>query len=115
MLVGIGWFGAQPAAAQDFTATHYGESYNGRGMGCGGTYWSSEPNILAVGPSRYREWPCGTQIEITGPGGTLVVTRTDSCPGCGPNLLDLSEAGNSIVCGGRPHTCRVSIQVLDRD
>lgn len=90
--------------------THYGESYNGQNMGCDGVYWSWDPYILAVSPSRYSEWPCGTVLEITGPGGTLVVARTDSCPGCGPNLLDLSEAGSERVCGFVGN-CPVTVRV----
>lgn len=90
--------------------THYGESYNGQTMGCGGTYWSTEPNIVAVGPMHYAEWPCGTQFEITGPGGTLVAMRTDSCPGCGFHHFDLSEIGSYMVCG-YVGNCEITFQV----
>mgnify|MGYP001579982932 CR=1 FL=1 len=95
-------------------ATHYGESYNGQRMGCSGApYRSEDPTILAVGPGRYAAWPCGTRLLVTGPVGEIVVTRQDSCPGCAPNVLDLSERGNELVCGAPPHTCRVTIRVLD--
>lgn len=92
------------------TATHYGESYQGSPMGCGGRYSSFDPSIVAVGPSRYREWPCGTELIVEGPAGSIVVTRQDSCPGCSPNMLDLSEAGNATVCGAPAHTCPVTIR-----
>lgn len=93
-------------------ATHYGESYNGQPLGCSGAgvYRSRDPSIVAVGPARYREWPCGTQLLVRGPAGSVVVRRVDSCPGCGANVLDLSEAAHEIVCGFG--TCRVTIQVL---
>ena len=90
-------------------ATHYGRSYQGRTMGCGGTYDSDNPQILAVGPSRYAEWPCGHRLVISGPAGSLELRRTDSCPGCAPNVVDLSEAGVRIVCGGE-FTCKVNIR-----
>ena len=105
-------------ASEIVHATHYGESYNGSPMGCispNGSrqyYDSNNPTILAVGPTRYAEWPCGTQLLITGPAGTIQVTRTDSCPGCSHNVIDLSELGNELVCGSPPHTCRVTIQVM---
>jgi hypothetical protein len=92
-------------------ATHYGESFTGGVLGCGtGLYDPRNPVILAVGPSRYREWPCGTLLRVCGPAGCAVVERHDSCPGCGPSVVDLSEAGNALVCGEPPHTCRVTMQ-----
>lgn len=105
---------APGAAAIQGYATHYGPSYNGSPLGCAGygVYRSGDPTIVAVGPARYREWPCGTLLRLCGPAGCAVVVRKDSCPGCGPYLLDLSEAANTAVCGSTPHTCRVSIEVL---
>lgn len=93
-------------------ATHYGESYNGQTMRCGGIYSSDNPNIAAVSPARYQEWPCGSKIQICGPAGCHTVTRTDACPGCYANLIDLSESGNRLVCGIPEHTCRVTIQLI---
>ncbi len=93
-------------------ATSYGASYNGHSMGCGGVYSSSDITIMAVSPARYREWPCGTQVQVCGPAGCIVVTRQDACPGCYANLVDLSEAGNAAVCGSPPHTCRVTLQLV---
>lgn len=29
----------------------------------------------------------------------IVVIRQDSCPGCAPNVIDLSERGSELVCG----------------
>jgi hypothetical protein len=92
-------------------ATHYGESYNGSPLGCGGVYSSADTTIMAVSPARYAEWPCGTQIQICGSAGCIIATRRDACPGCYANLVDLSEKGNALVCGV-PSTCRVTLQVV---
>jgi hypothetical protein len=93
-------------------ATHYGESYQGLPLGCGGKlYDTADPQILAVSPARYSEWPCGTVLVITGAGGSLEVARNDSCPGCHANTVDLSEAGSLAVCGF-VGTCRVVIEVV---
>jgi hypothetical protein len=105
---------AKPAGAVIYGyATAYGPSYNGQVLGCGtGYYASDDPTIMAVGPSRYADWPCGTQIQVCGPAGCIVVTRQDGCPGCYANLVDLSEAANAAVCGAPPNTCRVTLQVV---
>jgi hypothetical protein len=95
-------------------ATHYGVSYQGGVLGCGTGYYDTDnPDIVAVGPSRYEEWPCGTMLRVCGPAGCATVTRHDACPGCSANVLDLSEAGNKLVCGDPPHTCRATIQVVE--
>ena len=85
-----------------FHATHYGVSYNGGSLGCGtGEYSSTNERILAAPPARDKEWPCGTVLRITNPanGQSIEVERHDSCPGCGPNTVDLSESGLDILCG----------------
>jgi hypothetical protein len=95
-------------------ATHYGESFTGGVLACGtGYYHPSNATILAVGPSRDADWPCGTLLRVCGPAGCAVVERQDACPGCGANVLDLSEAGNELVCGIPPHTCRVTIEEVE--
>lgn len=87
-----------------FTATRYGESYNGSPVGCSGygVYSSSKPAILAAPPSRYTSWPCGKRLTIYSPatGVSLSVVRVDSCPGCHLMHVDLSEEGLRILCGG---------------
>jgi hypothetical protein len=87
-----------------FSATHLGESFVGDTMGCAGAgvYLSEDESMLAVSPERYTEWPCGTVLRVTNPqnGQSIVVTRKDSCPGCGAYNLDLSEAGLDKL-GGR--------------
>lgn len=99
----------------DGFATHYGAHYQGRPLGCSGfgTYDTDNPYILAVSPARYADWPCGHKLLVTGPAGSHVVVRSDSCPGCHRNTIDLSEAGVLAVCGG-VHTCEVTIHDLGR-
>jgi len=93
--------GTRAAQAQEFTATHYGESYNGSPLGCSGygVYSSSDTTIAAVGYPYTAAWPCGTVLVLEGPAGTLTVVRQDTCPGCGAGLIDLSESGIIQVCG----------------
>lgn len=93
--------------------THYGDAYNGYSLGCGfGPYSSDDPTIVAVGPAREAEWPCGARLEVCGPGGCIVAMRKDGCPGCGPSTIDLSEAGLLKVCGPGTGACRARIQLL---
>ena len=100
-------------------ATHYGREYEDSTLGCpgAGVYHSADPSIIAVGPAHYSDVPCGTKLRVCRTGlGTdwlgsqhkrdqvhdvrcLVGIRQDSCPGCGPRHLDLSEAGMAILCG----------------
>lgn len=94
------------------TATHYGRSYQNQPLGCGGRYDTNDPTIAAVGPARYSQWPCGTRLLVSGPAGSAILERKDSCPGCSPTMIDLSEAANELVCGSPPHTCRVTILEL---
>lgn len=105
-----------PSIIESGRATHYGVSYQGQNMGCAGAgrYDTNNPYILAVSPALYASVPCGTYVTITGPAGSLTTPRTDSCPGCTRNLLDLSEAGSTIVCG-RPSTCNVTFTILKGD
>ena len=92
-------------------ATHYGVAYNGRTLGCGTGYYTSEnPSILAVGPTRSYEWPGGTVLEICGHLACNLVVRQDACPGCSRNVVDLSESGLDMLCGYQTSTCRVTIQ-----
>jgi hypothetical protein len=116
---------ASGVAVQGF-ATHYcnpqvdgscidsgGRNYEGRRMGCSGApYRSADASIVAVGPERYREWPCGTALRVSGPAGSIVVVRQDACPGCSANHVDLSEAGIETVCGLGAGRCAVLIEVL---
>ncbi|EFC84212.1 Rare lipoprotein A [Parafrankia sp. EUN1f] len=45
---------------------------------------------------------CGAYIQVTGPGGSVVVKVTDRCPECAPGQLDLSEQAFARIAGGVP-------------
>jgi hypothetical protein len=93
-------------------ATHYGSSYGGQTMGCGGVYSSYDPRIIAVGTAREGTWSCGTLLNVCGSSGCVVGIRQDSCPGCERNHLDLSEAGIADVCGSGAEVCDITIQAM---
>jgi hypothetical protein len=95
--------------------THYGERFNDRTLGCFGygSYSSEDPSIVAVNPVLYGELPCGTLLELCGPGGCLIAARKDSCPGCRPDGFDLSEAAFAGVCGDADGVCTASVRVLE--
>lgn len=106
----------------DGKATHYGHGYEtGEScghpgtpcdLGCGsGTYSSSNTSIVAVSPTRYADWPCGTVFEVCGVSGCIFGTRHDACPGCAANHLDLSEAGITAVCG-QLGTCTIRFRII---
>jgi hypothetical protein len=99
------------AFVEDVAITHYGESFNGNMMGCGGAHYSSDNGgIVAVGAERSQQWPCGTVLRVCGPGGCMIGVRQDSCPGCDAYHLDLSEEGLSLVCGPGSGVCRASVE-----
>ncbi len=106
-------------AALHPAAPRYGPAHTGRAtyynlpgnrMGCGGVYQPGDPTIVAVPVSRYRTWPCGTRLQVSGPAGAIVGTRQDSCPGCDAHgvIVDLSVAAHRQVCGSG--TCQVTVQ-----
>jgi len=95
----------------EFSVTRYADSLEGNSLGCTqyGTYDPDNPLIVAVGPARHFEWPCGTPLRICGPAGCITAVRADSCPGCGPNHIDMSRAGVMAVCGNATG-CSVTVQ-----
>lgn len=108
----LGWIAPAPTLSLPVTAraTFYHPSLAGGPLGCGyGPYRPSDPTVVAVSPARYREWPCGTEFQITGPAGSMRAMRKDACPGCSANHVDLSSAGSTAVCG-RPVTCTVQVR-----
>lgn len=109
--------GGEPEYEYEYNgwATHYGESYNGLTMGCGGVYSSYNETIVAV---PWRSWlgmaySCGTKLQVCGYAACLDVVVQDSCPGCDwPNMVDLSEVGIEIVCPGMG-SCPIILTVLE--
>jgi hypothetical protein len=96
----------------DVKITHYGTRFNGGQLGCwGGPYTSEDISIIAVAPSRNKQWRCGMLMNVCGPGGCIVGVRQDTCPGCETNHLDLSEEGLDAVCGPDKGVCRASVSV----
>lgn len=91
-------------------ATYYHPSLAGNRMGCmnAGWYNPSDPSVAAVGRGFVLGYACGQPITIVGPAGVLTVTQTDTCGGCGPTHIDLSEAGIVAVCGGK-HSCSIQL------
>jgi hypothetical protein len=93
--------------------THYGEQYNGRILGCGNDYYSSDnPTIVAVGPDWEGTMPCGTLLQICGSGGCIVAQRQDACPGCSQALFDLSESAFAAVCGVPRGVCNATVAIV---
>jgi hypothetical protein len=97
----------------DVAVTHYGPSFNGQKLGCSDSrYASVNGGIIAVGPERSTEWPCGTVLRVCGPGGCMVGERQDGCPGCDAYHIDVSEEGLYLVCGPGSGVCRASVEVF---
>jgi LysM repeat protein len=93
-------------------ASSYHDSFTNKPMGCmgAGLYKPTDTTIVAVGPSMYSQFPCGTSIEVCGPKGCLTGLRKDSCPGCQGYHVDLSRAGLTAVCG--PNACDIRLRRL---
>ena len=131
-----------------WTATRYGRQYEGQPLGCGpmptslhgegyghlpdmwgsgireGVYRSADSAIVAVGPDRAADIPCGSLLWVCNPNAarlgsraptdrvgvglreppTLCIlgVRADYCPGCLGDWIDLSEAGINILAGLAP-------------
>ncbi|HLF71056.1 MAG TPA: hypothetical protein VI759_02745 [Dehalococcoidia bacterium] len=98
----------------DIKVTHYGIGFNGQTLGCGNGYYTSEnETIVAVGPERHSEWPCGTPLQVCGQAGCISASRQDGCPGCSANVLDLSEAGIGRVCGDNASVCDAHVVEME--
>ena len=80
-----------PAAAVSGIATHYVLQAGG-----GNCSYPGPPKnrmYVALSPAEYASAaPCGSYLEVTGPGGSIRVKVIDQCPECKPGHIDLSEA-----------------------
>ncbi|KAG5642125.1 hypothetical protein DXG03_003597 [Asterophora parasitica] len=76
--------------ARDFTGR---ATYFEVGLGsCGWTNVDTD-YIVALSPSTYAGGVhCGKQITITNSGISATATVVDTCPGCGPDDLDMSPS-----------------------
>lgn len=92
----FGTLGPLPSPTLSGTASFYARIFEGGTTLCGTTFHHSDPTIAATAVGG---WPCHTRLTLTGPAGTLTVTRLDGCGGCRPTDVDLSEAGFQRVCG----------------
>jgi len=101
-----------PLGAVKGYASSYADSFTNKPMGCigAGLYKPTDTTIVAVGPSMYDQFPCGTSIEVCGPKGCLAGVRKDACPGCQGYHVDLSRAGLTAVCGS--NACDIRLRRL---
>lgn len=74
--------------------TYYGEALRDRPLYCGsniyGLFDPSDPTTAAMGANGP---PCGSRLQLCSESACIVVVIKDKCPGCGPDHLDLSQAG----------------------
>lgn len=94
--------------------------YNGNGAyGACGTPVDDSKITVALNVAQFNPYTpngnpnknplCGQQIQVTGPrGNSIVATIVDSCPGCGPNGIDLTPAAFNQLAD--PAAGKVSIK-----
>jgi expansin len=59
-------------------------------------------------PQQFRSGAaCGTHLEVQGPDGRVRVDVVDLCPGCAPNMINLSRAAFARVADPAPGSARV--------
>ncbi|CUU59809.1 Peptidoglycan-binding domain-containing protein, expansin [Parafrankia irregularis] len=91
----------QPGTVYRGRATHYGADGGGNCM----FDRLNDPAmpVVAMNEADYETArACGAYIQVTGPGGSVVVKVTDRCPECAPGQLDLSEQAFARIAGGVP-------------
>lgn len=85
---------AKPGTTLSGRASWYGPGFAGRGTACGTTF---DPGQLTLAS---RELRCGTEVIVTGPGGSVEATVTDWGPAeWTGRRFDLSQATMAAVGG----------------
>jgi len=92
-------------------ATPYSDSLAGNSLGCQnrGVYNPADLTVVAIGPARAAQYPCGTPLQVCGANGCISASRKDSCPGCGTNGIDVSRAAFKVLCGA-VNSCQVTVK-----
>jgi len=110
--------GSDGSGASGATAAPTSGDPTGGGPACGGADHSGEGTYYAADGSGNCSFPanpgdpmvaamnitdymasavCGACVQIDGPSGQIVVKIVDSCPGCAPGDIDLSEGAFPMI------------------
>jgi len=89
-------------------ATPYWDGLAGNYQSCGAVFDPADTTVLAVSYAYTQSIPCGTALKVCGTAGCIDVVRSDLCPGCEANHIDLSRAGFTAVCGAVSN-CNVTV------
>jgi LysM repeat protein len=96
------------------TAMPYSDSLTGNSLACpaAGFYSPNDFTVVAFGPARSAQFPCGSPIEVCGLTSCITGLRKDSCPGCSPDGIDVSRAAFRLLCGSAANSCSVRVRTL---
>jgi rare lipoprotein A len=92
------------AAPASLRASYYHPKFNGRPMACGGVY--SDHRYTAAS----NHHACGTLVEVSHGGRSVVAEVTDRCGRCG---IDLSRAAAREIGLINRGTASVRVKVID--
>ena len=101
---------AQQAGEVSGTATHYVLQAL---PNCSYPTPPADQLFVALSPDEYdNAAPCGSYLEVHGPGGSVRVEVIDQCPGCGDGHIDLSETAFSALAPLNQGVVDVTYQTL---
>jgi len=101
---------AQQAGEVSGTATHYVLQAL---PNCSYPSPPADQLFVALSPDEYdNAAPCGSYLEVHGPGGSVRVEVIDQCPGCGGGHIDLSETAFSALAPLNQGVVDVTYQTL---
>jgi len=101
---------AQQAGEVSGTATHYVLQAL---PNCSYPSPPADQLFVAMSPDEYdNAAPCGSYLEVHGPGGSVRVEVIDQCPGCGDGHIDLSETAFSALAPLNQGLINVTYQTL---